>query len=285
MAAAKDSPGSPVSPTERPPRPRAARVERDHDENAIVDRRRGCGRGVGGPGDDPCGAVRGCHRRGSGGVRHRRPVVLRGAEPDPGRRAWRSRSLAADRDLLRPELPDHVPLPDRRRRPDGGHRAGRRVGRPAPVRRLPAAALRPRHDRDGRCVRTVRRHRRPRRALLHTAPSSSRSATRTDDGWVVVATDYEGLGGPGSHPMLSASARGGACSTPGVRRVRSLVSTSPHRRRLPDSPKVAMPPCGQLSWRRSGHLSSRSSARSSALRRVNPRLWRRGRRRNPNAAR
>ena len=24
----------------------------------------------------------------------------------------------------------------------------------------------------------------------------------TDDGWVVVATDYEGLGGPGSHPML-----------------------------------------------------------------------------------
>ncbi len=25
---------------------------------------------------------------------------------------------------------------------------------------------------------------------------------RTDDGWVVVATDYEGLGGPGSHPML-----------------------------------------------------------------------------------
>ena len=24
----------------------------------------------------------------------------------------------------------------------------------------------------------------------------------TDDGWAVVATDYEGLGGPGSHPML-----------------------------------------------------------------------------------
>jgi dienelactone hydrolase len=37
------------------------------------------------------------------------------------------------------------------------------------------------------------------------APYSAEFETlshRTDDGWVVVATDYEGLGGPGSHPML-----------------------------------------------------------------------------------
>ena len=185
-----------------------------------------------------CGAVRCSAADGSGGVRPRRPVVLRGTEPDF--RAGEHGDLVRWQPIetsFGQTLPDHVPLPDRRRHADGGHRAGRRVRRPAPVRRLPAAALRPRHDRDGRCVCTIRRHRRPHGQPLRTAPSSSRLAHhRTTDGSSWRRTTRASAVRARIR-CSSASAKGAACSTPDVPHVRSPVSTSPHRRRSPDSPQ------------------------------------------------
>ena len=117
---------------------------------------------------------------------------------------------------------------------------------------------------------------------LPTAPSSSRSATApTTDG--PPATDYEGLGGPGSHPMLV-----------GVSEGRSMLDAGRAARQIPgvyvDTTAITGFSQGGHAalWRPNsppnGRPNSRSSGRSSVLRRAIQRRWRPGPRPSPSAA-
>ena len=82
----------------------------------------------------------------------------------------------------------------------------------------------------------------------------------TNEGWVVAATDYEGLGGPGSHPMLVGVSEGRSMLDAGRAARQIPASTSATPPQSPVSRRVATLRCGRRSSLPSGRRSNRSSA-------------------------
>ena len=170
------------------------------------------------------------------------PAFFTAPEPIPAGEARRPRALPGCRDVVRRHVPDHVPTETVSGAPTVRLRWSRRREDRAPF--------------GGRtrccCTATARpgwptpAHLRSRSTVTSTTATPNEfEACRnaTNEGWVVAATDYEGLGGPGSHPMLVGVSEGRSMLDAGRARGRSQCLRRRHHRRrrlLPGWPRCAV---------------------------------------------